>query len=367
MLFVACGNDAKPFDSAIENNDEQIVEEAKIESFEFDENGYLLLKGKIGDALEITMHLIKKDSSLTGRYFYDKIGMPIKIEGNVDESGKFKLTEYDAKYDETGFFVGTFKSKNTLSGNWIHPKTRKRLPFDLNIANDQAIFDVIISSLASKDCSNRDEFLKQPKGEFESFYDTMCSTMTVDLLTFKTNNPEVDKKINSKLLHYSGAPDNDLTVKGMLNSIHASADGFTESEQSYSILSKENDVLTILDASYTFMGGAHGLGGITYHNFDLNTGKEIKINDVLSKNYKTGLAKLAEQKLNATYVDYQWFFEEGNFLLNDNFAITPGGLLFYFNSYELTAYAYGQQELFFTYKELKKYILPNGPLKDFLK
>lgn len=369
FLVFSCQNEDKPAQTADLENTEAVEVQVQIEPFSFEKNGYFYLKGKINDNLFVTMHLVKKDSVLSGHYFYDKIGLPISIEGRVDGSGNFKITEYNSNYEESGKFIGRFTAQKELKGDWVHPKTKKKLPFELSSENQESTFEIKMSSHENRDCSNREKYLKKPREEFQSYFDTICSSLSVDLLTVKTDYPAVDKKINSKLLKIAGASDKDVSVQGMLNMLHTwvEEDGFYEGEQSFLVVSKEHEILTLESNNYMFTGGAHGMGSTAYYNFDLSTGNEIKINEILSKDFMKGIAKLAEKKLYAEYVDFEWFFEKGNFPMNDNFAITPGGLLFYFNSYELTNYAAGQQELFFTYKELEKYILKNGVLNRFLK
>ena len=60
-----------------------------------------------------------------------------------------------------------------------------------------------------------------------------------------------------------------------------------------------------------------------------------------------------------------WDFEPGNFKLNENFAISTGGLLFTFNPYEIGPYVMGAPQVFIPYKEMKDLINKNGLLAQF--
>src|SRR5215831_2506742 len=59
-------------------------------------------RGTIGTNLKIEMTLIRAGESVTGTYFYPKVGKNIELKGSVDKSGNVDLRESDEKGKETG-------------------------------------------------------------------------------------------------------------------------------------------------------------------------------------------------------------------------------------------------------------------------
>ena len=107
----------------------------------------------------------------------------------------------------------------------------------------------------------------------------------------------------------------------------------------------DNKVLSFTEYSEEYYGGAHGEGGYFGHNFDVNTGKEITISDVVADT--TALTELVWKKLEEKYKDD--LFEEAHETVKDsrkyNFTIDPDGLCFYFSPYELAPYAAGMLQV----------------------
>ncbi|MFI5164953.1 MAG: hypothetical protein ACHQHP_06875, partial [Bacteroidia bacterium] len=132
LILASCGN---PSDK---KNDQKAEETSNNDSpMKMSDNFYKKLKGKIGEDLFITVDLIKrKDSTdkqarFTGYYYYDKIGMPLDIRGEINDSGRFDMTETDVQGNMTGIFKGSFINENEIKGTWTNPKTNKVYPLSL--------------------------------------------------------------------------------------------------------------------------------------------------------------------------------------------------------------------------------------------
>ena len=114
-------------------------------------------------------------------------------------------------------------------------------------------------------------------------------------------------------------------------------------------------------------GGAHPMSGISYTNYYVKTGQEIKLNEILIPNFSDKLDAIGEKIFVKTYdeIESVWFFKRGEFKLNENFSILAGGLLFTFNTYEIGPYAAGAPEVFIPYRDIQEIINPDGILKRF--
>jgi hypothetical protein len=128
---------------------------------------------------------------------------------------------------------------------------------------------------------------------------------------------------------------------------------------------------SIDESGYT--GGAHGFYTQNFLNLDLDIMQEIKLSDVLMPSYEAELNVTGEKifrqtrqlALDANLEKAGYWFENG-FVLNDNFAVTTKGLLFYFNAYDIAPYAMGATEVLIPYSEIQNLIDPNGTLAMFL-
>jgi hypothetical protein len=88
------------------------------------------LSGTLGKNLKIEMRLWKNGNKLSGTYVYTHIGKDIRVEGNVDEKGGFRLEEsFDGR--NTGFFSGQFLPGDRMEGEWSKPDGSGKRPFQL--------------------------------------------------------------------------------------------------------------------------------------------------------------------------------------------------------------------------------------------
>ena len=68
----------------------------------------------------------------------------------------------------------------------------------------------------------------------------------------------------------------------------------------------------------------------------------------LTKIGETEFRKLKELTAEADLGQAGFWFENNEFYLNDNFLITDSSLVFYYNNYEITAYAFGPDRIKYT-------------------
>jgi len=126
--------------------------------------------------------------------------------------------------------------------------------------------------------------------------------------------------------------------------------------------SSEN-ILNIKLNNYVFTGGAHGYEGNRSLIFDKQTGKSLERNDILKDtvNFKI----MAEKKFREKFKiptgkpinSGGLMFIKDVFELPQTFFFTNKGLLLYYNTYEIAAYAEGPKELLIPYNELEKYLV----------
>jgi hypothetical protein len=125
-------------------------------------------------------------------------------------------------------------------------------------------------------------------------------------------------------------------------------------------------------SGYSFQGGAHGSSLTMFMNWDAKSSKVIKLNEILIDNYQHPLDSIGEkifrtqEKLSDTEpLKINYFFAKDKFALNDNFLITPTGLRFLYNEYDIKPYAGGKTELFIPYAQIQLLLRPNSVVSQY--
>ena len=142
-----------------------------------------------------------------------------------------------------------------------------------------------------------------------------------------------------------------------------------ESSTSIYVTRSDEKVLSYYSNDYSFEGGVHGMYGIGGTTYDVQTGKEIALTDVV-KVSEEELNKVVMDKLNESAEDPDQFFdlEESlshykfspkendpddyeNYEYGYNWYLSQDGLHIVFNPYEIAAYAYGLSDVVIGYDE----------------
>ena len=116
--------------------------------------------------------------------------------------------------------------------------------------------------------------------------------------------------------------------------------------------------LTVAFDTYAYTGGAHPNTYRTLLSFDRRTGLPLHLTDLVTDT--TALLLIVEQafrrqqaiKPEQSLEDEGYFLQDGQFFLPQNVAAGRSGLIFYYNPYEIAAYALGPIELIVPYNQL---------------
>lgn len=115
-------------------------------------------------------------------------------------------------------------------------------------------------------------------------------------------------------------------------------------------------VYTIRRESYT--GGAHGMRTIQYHNYWTKGGCELSLGDLFAEEELPHLAGRIKAKLcercgasGDEELAQLGFFPEA-IAPTENFEVTPDGIVFHYNPYDIACYAMGGIDVPFSRKEL---------------
>ncbi|WP_374950653.1 DUF3298 domain-containing protein [Mucilaginibacter sp.] len=147
---------------------------------------------------------------------------------------------------------------------------------------------------------------------------------------------------------------------------------FYELQLQATVIRQDSALISLEYGGYVFQGGAHGGSFTGFVNWDTKSNKKVLLKDILVDGYESQLTKIAEdifrknEKLSPTEsLEPNYFFKDAKFAPNQNFAITPMGLRYMYNQYEIKPYAAGQTELFIPYTSIKSLIRPKSVIVQF--
>ncbi|GAB3560928.1 hypothetical protein GCM10027578_00500 [Spirosoma luteolum] len=124
------------------------------------------------------------------------------------------------------------------------------------------------------------------------------------------------------------------------------------------------NLLTARMETFAYTGGAHPNANVTLMTFDRRTGRPVNLADIVADTTALlGVVETAFRKQQGLLPQYNleergYFLRDGHFFLPANIGVGRKGLIFYYNPYEIAAYAVGPIEVVVPYEQM------NGMLKS---
>lgn len=226
--------------------------------------------------------------------------------------------------------------------------------------------------------------------ECDSLRDDNCAKIKIEFPQISSfENEIVKEKINKSIaelfsqdiLGGTESADFEILMKGFIDEYESFTNEFPDAFQSWFMektgdvkLNKEN-IFSIDYLEYSYTGGAHPNTIVQFKNYNLSTGEEIKLDEIISSSMQSELTKIGEAEFRklkelTTEADLGqagFWFENNEFYLNDNFLITDSSLVFYYNNYEITAYAFGPTEISIPFSKIKSLVEEKSLIKHFIK
>lgn len=213
--------------------------------------------------------------------------------------------------------------------------------------------------------------------------DSTCTAVNITYPVFATK-PVLNDTIKHKLLNmFMLGEKPDTSLKTMTTRFIKSYTDFKKDNpksvmyytlDSYAKVIKQDSALVAMEyGGYVYQGGAHGGSFIGFINWDGKNDKNLTLSDILVAGYQPELTKIAEaifrknEKLTPTAsLADNYFFDKGKFALNENYSITPIGIRFMYNQYEIKPYAAGQTELLLPYSAITKLMKPKSIVSQYI-
>jgi hypothetical protein len=160
----------------------------------------------------------------------------------------------------------------------------------------------------------------------------------------------------------------------MTNVTKAHSSSFEVTYDLYTIPS--NKVISLRYSLNRFLAGAaHGSHIYSAFNYDLIGNRVLSLSDLFkaSSAYLDQIAAIASKKvpeqLTKAAHGHVEVYQEGLAPTAKNYAVwnlTPHGLTFTFNEYQVAAYVYGPQQITIPYSRLYPFYAPGSPVTEFL-
>lgn len=116
----------------------------------------------------------------------------------------------------------------------------------------------------------------------------------------------------------------------------------------------ENDLLSIIEEHYVYVGGAHGSRARYPRNYDLAEGRQLYLSDLFNEGYKETLNRIIAEQEQADTERYSELWKRPEIMSEHetNFYFSPGKLVIFFQPYELSYYAKGYVEFEIPFSEI---------------
>jgi len=116
-----------------------------------------------------------------------------------------------------------------------------------------------------------------------------------------------------------------------------------------------------------FMGGAHGNHGTIFSNYNLSSKRQIELNDIISNDSIAAFIQIAkdifikQEEIDGKEKTFDnFFFENGEFSLNNNFLLKEKSILYLYNVYEIKPYSDGTTKLEIPYNKIMSLLSEEG-------
>jgi hypothetical protein len=236
--------------------------------------------GTLGKSEILLKLMTEKNAGISGSYYYRNYAIDIRLEGKINKSS-ITLSEFGAGSTDPTASVSLNSAGNVLSGRWASVKQPKRF------------LAINLRRVTSKDLSK----LKLPsttmlnKWKLEQPYDYLRFNAPLKPVKTETINGKkvqwwLEPKSKIVFLRLEGES---KTVNNALTDEHyriaynnldclSSFNGDFSYTPTVALYSKR--ILSISASVYYYCGGAHPDGGSENLNLDLETGKELQLEDV---------------------------------------------------------------------------------------
>ncbi len=314
-----------------------------------DETTYLL-EGKLAGKYGVTMDLVVIGDSISGSYYYSRPSDKLQLLGYVDGRALkfYETVTKDGVVDTTGHFA----IDRNFDGKWSSGER------ELTVELAPRSSEVRGYRVQKYGYDGEIPFPNEPESGTSVVFDIELFELLGTSKAVRKINIELEEQFSGAV---SGAR---IMYDENLESIEEYGYGpfGISDELIYSVDYIDDRVISISSGGYFFGGGAHGVTHVDNQIFDLSSGEQIPLDNILKNRDDRRLIALLRQKLLEEREGEDSYFDFDDIRLNDNFSISQGGLWFIYEPYEIAPYVMGMPTVFFSWGELKPFFREDSPL-----
>jgi len=316
--------------------------------------------GEIDGRLPITMKLRRVGNTLSGTYQYTRNGGKLQVQGQIID-GELRLSEFDPAGKKTGTFSGVLQEGEVI-GTW--EGNGRSFPFRLRINPNPTPQSLAKTNTYETNSPTVTKKEGLRKGEFYTaqwaypVLSGMRNTVAqsrANLILLGAIKPVVDEFVRDS---EQNPPDTESVVQ------------MYEMEISYDDIWVTPHLVSVQYGIYVNSGGAHPNHYSKTVTVNLQTGNEVRLEDLFKPGFLKPLSNLVREELRKD----ERFAENPNdeWLINgtapdaknyQNVALKSAGLFVKFDPYEIGAYALGDFGVLIPYTALRDWIKVGGLLE----
>jgi Deacetylase PdaC/Protein of unknown function (DUF3298) len=318
---------------------------------------YIGILGRVA----VQMDLRVSAGDISGTYYYERVGKPLGLRGNISQDGKVTINEVDEKGQKTGTFRGQFaKSQEKFEGTWSSADQKTHFPFQLSKVAEY------LSRQATKErCWSTESPDKKEQGD--------CS-LSFEYPRFLSSSPGV-RQINTVIEKRIADENNEFSKRQEEKdekTINVDKGEEWFNKYTYDVAFYGEELISLVVADYWYAGGAHSNTNYESANFSITGGKAVSLKlsdlflpqatyiDLLSAYCINDLRKQGAAHVTSGHVQE---LDEDHLSV---FSILPSGIEFSFRPYVVGPYPDGSYFVTVPYDALRKITNPKGPLRRFV-
>lgn len=337
-------------------------------------------EGVIGKKLNVTLLLESTlqengDISYIGNYHYHKTGVPIRLGQVPGKDGLLRFHENETNNIEGHeTFTGQWSvklEKDGITGTWSSPDGKKKLPINLKESYPTGSARTVTTQLESVQTLRKNGQKKgfEIKVRYVQLAAKSVGAKSINrVLRQDAWNVPVNAEDESLKVPENPSEKDILAAMQLVPESDADEDwdgAYVESvDDSQRVIMNESGFLTVEYNTWTYTGGAHGNYGSSYRSFDMESGQELLLEDLVKPGYEKRWPELGAAELRAqegakaaTPLTEVGLFED-KLELNETWFLTPGGIGFSYDPYEIASYARGMIQFVLPWKDILQDLKP---------
>lgn len=321
----------------------------------------------------VVLHLSSDNGALSGSYYYVRQGKPIGIYFSKDTTiaDGYLVAEPTATREDEREATWKIQLKdNTIIGKWTSPDGSKT--YDISLKEEYPTGSYQLSIWEKEDSIRYKADKPEPaatiaykllrgssamKNEDVQFIEKLIMhELGADSLNAITIEDCVKKQIDNYGKWYRGilAEEPDSNLGESWNNYYSGV--------AMDVIFNDNNWLVMEMSGSEYTGGAHGNYGVSYMNIDMQQKRVWKMEDVMTvDSNKLNMLLDAEARRYFAIAATESFEDRlltDKVMPNGNICITPTGINFVYNPYEIASYADGIITLFLPYSQMKDLLKP---------